>query len=75
MTTIGLMNGAAVRTKPLPTVPSNVLGISVSYQRRDTKQFSCQHFFGWDNAIKFARWVLESPELELLNLELAEHKE
>lgn len=75
MTTIGLMNEAAVMREPLLTVPSNALGISVSYQRRDTKQFGCQHFFGWDNAIKFARWVLESPELELLNLELVEHKE
>ena len=63
-----------MRNKNIPLMPTDVLGISVSYQRKDTKQFSCQHFFGWNNALNFARWVVDSPELELLNLELSKNE-
>jgi hypothetical protein len=44
--------------------------IAVSFQRRDTKQYSQHRFVGWDTALKFARWVANSPELELLKLDL-----
>lgn len=44
--------------------------IAVSFQRRDTKQYSQHRFVGWETALKFARWVANSPELELLRLDL-----
>lgn len=44
--------------------------ISVSFQRKDTKQYSQHKFVAWDRALKFARWVADSPELELLTLNL-----
>lgn len=44
--------------------------ISVSFQRKDTKQYSQHKFAAWDRALKFARWVADSPELELLTLNL-----
>jgi len=44
--------------------------ISVSFQRKDTKQYSQHKFAAWDRALTFARWVADSPELELLTLNL-----
>lgn len=45
--------------------------ISISFQRKDTKQFSKCQFEGWRNALTFARWVANSPELELIHLDVA----
>ncbi len=56
-----------LETKPSVAVKNT---ISVSFQRRDTKQYSQHKFAAWDRALKFARWVADSPELELLTLNL-----
>ncbi len=50
--------------------PEHKRNISVSFQRRDTKQYSQHKFAAWDRALVFARWVADSPELELLTLRL-----
>ena len=53
------------QAQPVPKV------IAVSFQRKDTKQFSKCQFEGWRNALSFARWVANSPELELIHLDVA----
>jgi hypothetical protein len=47
----------------------NVLGISVAYERTDTKDYRVSVFNDWSEALIFARWVCDSPELSLLNLQ------
>lgn len=47
----------------------NVLGISVAYERTDTKDYRVSVFNDWSEALVFARWVCDSPELSLLNLQ------
>lgn len=45
------------------------LAIIVEYERNDTKQGFFFQFADWDEALKHARWVADSPELTLLKLE------
>ncbi len=59
----------SMNVKPTAKLSAST-SISVSFQRRDTKQYSQHRFVGWDTALKFARWVANSPELELLKLDL-----
>lgn len=42
--------------------------LSISFQRKDTKQFGVQNFRKWGDALEFARWVNNSPEHDLLSL-------
>jgi hypothetical protein len=51
------------------TLINNALGISVAYERTDTQDYRVSTFNDWNAALVFARWVDESPELNLLNLQ------
>lgn len=42
--------------------------LSISFQRKDTKQYGVQNFRKWGDALEFARWVNNSPEHDLLSL-------
>lgn len=49
------------------------LAISVAYERQDNQAYRVSTFQNWDNALTFARWVCDSPELELVDLHTVEH--
>ena len=55
--------------KPPMNLINNALGISVAYERTDTQDYRVSTFNDWNAALAFARWVDDSPELSLLNVQ------
>jgi len=49
-------------------VNPTALAISVAYERHDDQAYRVSTFQDWSAALSFARWVCDSPELDLVDL-------